>query len=252
MFKALIIEDERPAWIAIAKLGNWAKYHLEPPLRAANGLEGMQTLRETRAALVFVDMQMPVMGGIAFLEQAQKEFPSPSHQYIVVSGHDDFHYAQAALHHGATEYLLKPVVEDELNAAIEKAVLRLDPSLDVSAKAACADPTPEEIVDTIRDFIDKNYQQTIRVADFASRYFFSKEYLSRLFKQRHGANIYEYLQQVRMSRAKELLLNPDMKVKDIAQRTGFEEKSYFSKAFRTYFGVSPTAFRAEKTGRAGE
>lgn len=85
-----------------------------------------------------------------------------------------------------------------------------------------------------------------------SRYFFSKEYLSRLFKQRHGANIYEYLQQVRMSRAKELLLNPDMKVKDIAQRTGFEEKSYFSKAFRTYFGVSPTAFRAEKTGRAGE
>ena len=143
-------------------------------------------------------------------------------------------------------------MEDELNAAIEKAVLRLDPSLDVSAKAACADPTPEEIVDTIRDFIDKNYQQTIRVADFASRYFFSKEYLSRLFKQRHGANIYEYLQQVRMSRAKELLLNPDMKVKDIAQRTGFEEKSYFSKAFRTYFGVSPTAFRAEKTGRAGE
>lgn len=48
-----------------------------------------------------------------------------------------------------------------------------------------------------------------------------------------------------MERARELLLNPEIKIQEIAQRVGYADNNYFSKAFQTYYGISPTAFRQE-------
>ena len=81
---------------------------------------------------------------------------------------------------------------------------------------------------------------------FADKYFFSKEYLTRQFKARYHCGIYEYVLQVRMERARELLLDPGIKIQDISQRVGYSDNNYFSKAFRTYYGISPTAFRQER------
>ncbi len=126
MYKALIIDDEKPVQIAIQKLGKWKYYGIEPPRLAVNGRDGLQAMREFHPEIVFVDMNMPVMDGVSFLQTASEEFPDS--QYVVVSGYDQFSYAQQALHYGACEYLLKPVEEDALNGAIEKAILRIDPN----------------------------------------------------------------------------------------------------------------------------
>ena len=98
----------------------------------------------------------------------------------------------------------------------------------------------------IHDYIDKHYSTNIKISQFADKYFFSKEYLTRQFKARYHCGIYEYVLQVRMERARDLLLNPDIKIQDIAQRVGYTDNNYFSKAFRTYYGISPTAFRQEQ------
>ena len=111
MYKALIIDDEKPVQIAIQKLGHWRQYHMDPPQLAVNGKDGLSAMREFHPDIVFVDMNMPVMDGASFLMKASQEFPAS--QYIVVSGYDQFSYAQQAIRYGACEYLLKPVVEEE-------------------------------------------------------------------------------------------------------------------------------------------
>ncbi len=78
--------------------------------------------------------------------------------------------------------------------------------------------------------------------------FFSKEYLSKLFKSRYGCGIYTYVQEIRMQRAKALLMNPDIKIQSISQRLGYTDNNYFSKAFKNYYGISPTQFRKENSG----
>ena len=103
MYKALIIDDEKPVQIAIQKLGNWKYYGIEPPRLAVNGRDGLAAMREFHPDIVFVDMNMPVMDGVSFLQAASGEFPDS--QYVVVSGYDQFSYAQQALHYGACEYL---------------------------------------------------------------------------------------------------------------------------------------------------
>ena len=109
-----------------------------------------------------------------------------------------------------------------------------------------SDIKAEEVIEIIRDKIDHQYSENIRISDFSARYFFSKEYLSKLFKTRYGIGIYEYLLKVRMERAAELLRDPDIKILDISARIGYTDNNYFSKAFRNYYTLTPTEFRRKE------
>ena len=246
MYKALIIDDEKPVQIAIQKLGNWSKYHIAPPDTASNGREALCAMRELHPALCFVDMQMPIMSGTVFLVQASVEFPDT--QFIIISGYDDFKYAQSAIKFGACDYILKPIVREELNQAIERAILRGNPHADFSGETGRGDITPEEVIQIIKEYLDKNYNTNIKISMLADKYFFSKEYLSKLFKSRYGCGIYAYVQEIRMQRAKDLLMNPDIKIQSISQHLGYTDNNYFSKAFKNYYGMSPSRFRKEHGG----
>lgn len=244
MYKALIVDDEKPARIAISKLGKWAQFQIEPPLMAANGKEALAAMREVRPEIVFVDMNMPIMSGTKFLRLASADFPGTC--FIIISGYDEFAYAQQALRCGALDYLLKPIVEEHLNAAILRAVRTLCPGFEpVPKKEEETNLNPDTVVEIIHDYIEKNYSKNIKISMFADKYFFSKEYLTRQFKGKYHCGIYEYVLQVRMARAKELLADPALKIQDVAQRVGYTDHNYFSKAFRTYFGISPSVFRQE-------
>ncbi|MFT3984436.1 MAG: response regulator [Lachnospiraceae bacterium] len=246
MFQALIIDDEKPVRIAITALGDWKKYRILQLHYATNGKEGIACMRELHPEFVFVDMQMPLMNGIEFLEQARRDFPKS--KYIVVSGYDEFHYAQAAIKNGAVDYLLKPINSEDLNTAIERAFIQLGGQLDEQPEDADARQlSPGEVIEIIRDDIEKNYATDISISMFSEKYFFSKEYLSKLFKKQYGIGIYEYALKLRMNRAKELLSNNTIQIQEISDRLGYSNNNYFSKAFKNYYGISPTDYRDRLT-----
>ncbi|SKB74442.1 Helix-turn-helix domain-containing protein [Lachnospiraceae bacterium] len=241
MHKALIVDDEKPVRIAISKLGNWKKYNISEVQQAENGKEAINSMREIKPDIVFVDMHMPVMNGVTFLEKASKEFTNTA--FIVISGYDDFSYAQSAIRCGAMEYLLKPVDSAELNRAIEKAILHISPDESFDTEDAETSVNVEEVLELIHEAVETKYSENIRISDFSEKYFFSREYLSKLYKTKYGLGIYEDLSRIRMERAKELLKNTDIQVQDIALRVGFTDTNYFSKAFRKYTGLKPSEYR---------
>ena len=243
MYKALIIDDERPVHAAITALGNFREFHIQAPFSAYHGKDGLSAMRELRPDIVFLDMNMPVMNGISFLKVASEEFPES--RIIVISGYDDFNYAHAAIKGGAIEYLLKPIDEAELNQAILMAVESLNQQngLDSGSDEIIQEISPGEIIDDIKDYVDKNYCEEIKISMFSEKYFVSKEYLSKLFKKKHGCGIYEYALNLRMSRAKELLLDPKLQIQQIAERLGYSNSNYFSKAFKNFYNLSPSEFR---------
>jgi two-component system response regulator YesN len=86
---------------------------------AANGEEALQKARELKPNIIILDVKMPVMNGLETLKQLNKL--SPGSKTIILSGHNDFTFAQQALKLGANDYLLKPTNLQELMAALEKA-----------------------------------------------------------------------------------------------------------------------------------
>ncbi|UCF96271.1 MAG: response regulator [Spirochaetaceae bacterium] len=86
---------------------------------AANGKEALQKAQELKPNIIILDVKMPVMNGLETLKQMNRL--SPGSKTIILSGHNDFTFAQQALKFGANDYLLKPTNLQELLAALEKA-----------------------------------------------------------------------------------------------------------------------------------
>lgn len=101
-----------------------------------------------------------------------------------------------------------------------------------------------EVLEQIKSYVDNRYYEDIKISVFTDKYFLSREYLMKLFKARYGYGIHEYVQKVRMDKAKELLGDPDLKIQEISEILGYRDKNYFSKAFRNYFDCSPTEYRS--------
>ena len=179
-------------------------------------------------------MSMPIMDGIAFLKTASAEFPDS--RFIIISGYDDFSYAQQAIRYGVMDYLLKPIVETDLNTAIQRAVESLCPGFTpADARKEETNLDSDTVTTIIHDYIDNHYSSNIKISQFADKYFFSKEYLTRQFKARYHCDIYEYVLQVRMERARELLLNPEIKILAVGAFSLFIYSIILLLRFRSFF-----------------
>lgn len=100
----------------------------QPGLRfldsVANGEEGLKMIREYLPDIVITDINMPEMSGLEMISKAREEGYSGS--FVVLSGYDDFKYAQQAIRYGVDDYLIKPVVIDDLRAIVEKLKTKIE------------------------------------------------------------------------------------------------------------------------------
>ncbi|ULO05910.1 response regulator [Paenibacillus sp. 19GGS1-52] len=104
------------------------------------------------------------------------------------------------------------------------------------------------VLENIKAYIDNHYFENIKISMFTDKYFLSREYLMKLFKGQYGYGIHEYVQKVRMDKAKDMLSDPSLKIQDISEMLGYKDKNYFSKAFRNYYECSPTEYRIQLLG----
>jgi len=101
----------------------------------------------------------------------------------------------------------------------------------------------EKIIIKAKNYIYKNYTGKIYLKEVADYVNLSPYYLSRIFKQQTGINFTEYLNKVRIKKAKEYIRNFDLSLGEISQKVGYEDFSYFSSVFRKYEGCLPSEFR---------
>ena len=102
-----------------------------------------------------------------------------------------------------------------------------------------------EIISKARKFIQENFIKDIKLADAAREVALSNYYFSHLFKKETGTSFIEYLTQVRIEKAKELLSTTEMEVINIAFYVGYNDANYFSHVFRKATGYSPKDFRQQ-------
>ncbi|MDO5040674.1 MAG: helix-turn-helix domain-containing protein [Peptoniphilus sp.] len=92
-------------------------------------------------------------------------------------------------------------------------------------------------------FIDKYYYKEISLADVAEISNMSKSYFSRKFKDLYKINYTDYIQEVRLSVAKDLLENSDYSILEVSEKVGFNDSFYFSKRFKERYGHAPYPYR---------
>lgn len=99
------------------------------------------------------------------------------------------------------------------------------------------------VIDDIKEYIDRYYYTDITLVQLSNKYYMNANYLSQLFKQETGIGFSEYITQVRLKKAEDLLLNTKLKTYEISQMVGYTDSRYFGKVFTKHYNYTPSQFR---------
>lgn len=243
MMKLLIADDEDTIRRGISKYIKLHTDRFDKIYEAENGQEAIDIILKYQPDILLLDVQMPLKNGLDVMKEAEKAGLHPV--TIILSGYDEFKYAQQAMRYGVKEYLLKPTRAEEILACLnqladeyvagEKKDLLLE-------QGGLRNP----IIETAADYIAEHYAENITLAEVAEKAGISACYLSSMFSQAMECGYVDYLNRVRISHACCYLEQNYLKTYEIAYKVGFRDEKYFSKVFKKIKGMSPKEYRGLK------
>ena len=268
MIRLLIADDEKLEREALAELVQ-RRFEREVVLEVAeNGRKAADTAVLWGADLILMDIEMPGMSGLdaARAVLAQR----PSCRVIFVTAYSLFQYAHEAVHLGACDYLLKPVDPDELEASVRRAMRQIETERKLKELAAAqpqpeqteteeeAEDAPEEgensqtalVMAHVRRYLEDNYMFDLSLDSVGEILHISPAYLSAQFKKYQKMNFLDCLTELRINAAKELLAAPFRSSAEVASMVGYEDASYFARAFKKRTGMTPTQYRRQAGRKA--
>lgn len=125
MNRIVIVDDEQFVRKGIIALVDWKKINYHVVGEASNGEDALELILNEKPDVVLTDIRMPVFDGLKLIEKV-KELAIKIPKFIIISGYNDFEYAQRAVRLGVTDFILKPIDKDEL----EKTFMNLVPIIE--------------------------------------------------------------------------------------------------------------------------
>lgn len=262
MYRILVADDEPIERQVINKKIKAFFPDLVEVFVAENGIEAVKKYTENMCDIAVLDIEMPGMNG---LEAAAKiRSLDKDCSIIFLTAFDEFSYAKKAIEVRALDYLLKPGSDEELINILEEAFRICDKnskdqkeesSQNDSKSGASLDYSEDDEIHSntlIRDitgFIESHYMEDIALQDIAGYLNYSDVYFCKLFKQNFGKNFITYLNEFRMARAKDLLCDPRINIKDVGYKAGYRDPNYFTRIFKRMVGMTPSEFRSGALGQ---
>ena len=101
----------------------------------------------------------------------------------------------------------------------------------------------KSIINRAKAYIEENFYKPLTVKEVAREVFISPSYFLHLFKEKSGYTFTDYLTNVRLQKAKELLIKTENSITDIAYEAGFSNSNYFSSVFKNIEGITPSEYK---------
>ncbi len=235
--KLLIAEDEDIIRNSMEKYIRLHTDRFSQIYSAKNGEEALELIFKHRPEILLLDMQMPVKSGIVVMQELKRVDMMP--ETIILSGFDEFRYAQQALRCGARDYLLKPVRSSD----ILKQLIQAADDIEGTRGLRCEQTISSGVTERARDYMEEHYGEELTLQKVADVVGISAGYLSTQFSQSFGCGFIDYLNQIRVEHACAYLKQNYFKTYEIAYKVGYRDEKYFSRVFKKVTGMSPSEYK---------
>ena len=340
MIRVLIVDDDKLARRGLASLMHWETYGMAVVGEAQNGKNALQFIQEHPVDLVFVDIDMPEMNGIEFMEECRRI--KPDVQFVVLSFFENFSYVQSTLRLGGLDYISKTSMEldngdtilqrivekfeqciskkvplEEMGKELQETwkecrtqywffndvaferlkklmhgaepkvsnvrrmemmivrhISELERILELPESTVPLFSDIEEMVGWLTLYREKIYKmvsgrsfgndaemilkaifymkehlaENLSTSIVAQHVGCSRSYFCTNFKKFSGLSFGDFLQQIRIERAKELLRTTSDSVTEVAFSSGYNNIYYFNRVFQSAENCSPMEFRKNQAG----
>ena len=237
--KLLIAEDEDMIRNGMEK---YIRLHTDRFTRiylAKNGQEALDIIFQYRPELMLLDVQMPLKDGIEVMKEADAAGILP--QTIILSGYEEFRYAQQAVNYGAKGYMLKP----SRSSDILKKLCALADEIEGVEEQKEKNPQQSGVVSRAREYMEEFYAEELTLQRVADVVGISSSYLSSMFSQHLGCGFVDYLNKIRIDHACDYLKQNYFKTYEIAYKVGFRDEKYFSRVFKKVTGMTPSEYKKQ-------
>jgi YesN/AraC family two-component response regulator len=215
--------------------------------------KALAAYREKPADLALVDIAMPGISGLQFIEQARLIRPC---RFVILSGYSDFDYARQAIRLSIREYLVKPVDEKDLNRILSEVFMEL---YHVAPEAFIA-LFPLKKIKNVGDFnahgknlskhmqdilnyINDNLGGDISITKLSDVIGLHPNYISSLFIKEMNIGLHQYVDSLKLLKAMRMLKDENTTITEIAAALGYFNERQFFRMFKKYTGKSPGEFR---------
>ncbi len=267
----LILDDEY--FIVRNVQHNLAKcdIHFDEVFCAYSAKQARALVKREQVDILIADIEMPQESGLDFVRWLQEE--GYHIVTVILTSHQRFDYARKAIELNCTGYLLKPVNTGELEREMKKAISRvhvIHRRMGDSATASDGQGNPRPAADgpdsgrqpayqkpytsagdqcscftkEVQDYIQEHLGDVdLSRATIADYFHLNPEYFSSLFHRKFGVTLVSYILNARIDMAKYYLRNTDFTVKEISDKVGFANSSYFYRQFKTVTGMTPYQYK---------
>lgn len=250
MIRVMVVEDEGASAERYASLINAFGHGFRVASVCRRVPEAIDEFRKSPPDVVLSDIRMGRENGLAMLEEFRRS--GWNGHAVIVSGYNDFAYAQKAIHLQAFEYLLKPVFLEDMNRTLRRLLTRFEEQeggIEAALLGRGRRSLPPFVARALA-FVALRYTDHVSLHDAADYACVSPAYLSTSFRRYCGCTFVGYLRRYRMEVAKRLLESGDLPIDEVAVQVGICDVAYFNKLFKRVERITPGRFR--KLARGGQ
>ncbi|MCI7098239.1 MAG: helix-turn-helix domain-containing protein [Lachnospiraceae bacterium] len=237
----LLVDDEIMIREGFKRLFDWEAHDCQVVGEAADGMEALAQIDTLCPDIVIMDINIPIMNGLKVIQLSRIKHPQIA--FVIVSGYDDFSYCQQALRMQITDYILKPVNYEEFGTCIDN----LKISLFKQRVTTAEEPKEQEerAIIGITRYVQEHLAEEVSLSVLAEEFHLNPQYISQLFKNEIGVGFLAYLTNIRMEKAKKLLLSTSLSVAEVAEQSGYGDYRVFTKSFKKTEGITPSQYRRD-------
>jgi two-component system response regulator YesN len=241
MIKVLIVDDDPITRKGIKLLMPFSSYAMEVVADVSDGQKALELLKDIAVDLVLVDIEMPVMDGVTFIETARPLYPHLN--YVILTMHTEFNLLQKMLRLGVIDYIVKTEFDKEnFHSILERIAGKISkPALELPDNSYSKETTHDIL--KIKNYIDNHFSKSIIVSDMAQKANLSYGYFSHSFRDIVGVSFSDYLINIRIEKAKEYLTTTHQSISQISKDVGYTDEKYFSRVFKKITGYTPSGYR---------
>ena len=238
--RVLLVDDEIMIREGFKKLFDWETHGCEVVGEAADGMEALAQMDALDPDIAIMDINIPIMNGLKVIQLSRIKHPETA--FVIVSGYDDFSYCREALRLQITDYILKPVDYEEFGTCIDNLKIAL---FQRQWEKETVDLQEGRTIHSITRYLQEHMAEDVSLTVLAEQFHLSGQYISQLFKNEIGVNFLAYLTNIRMEKAKKLLLSTSMSIGEISEQLGYGDYRVFTKVFKKSEGITPSQYRRD-------
>ena len=184
--------------------------------------------------VLICDLRMPEMDGNEMIRRIREK--GLVCEFVMLSAYDEYDDVRTFFKQSGYDYILKPINDEEIRILLEKLYVKISAKLPEEDLQAV---TENPIFNELLKYLDEHFAEKLTLEQIAEKFGFSKNYICQLFKKHFDTTFSIYITKKRMTRAKEMLTDKTLSVKEIAFDLGYTDYHHFYRTYKNYYGYSP-------------